>query len=106
VHARALISAALLTAFATTVHVRPADAQPAADPRDDRILRVEQWLKAALHHTPGESDEAAALVGSWSDDDLRALWTDASTLVALMRNTKLQYDGERFFERPRSRSAI
>ena len=88
-HARALISAALLTAFATTLHVRAAATQPSADPRDARILRVEQWLKAALHHTPGESDEAAALVGSWSDDDLRALWTDASTLVALMRNTKL-----------------
>jgi len=89
VHARALISAALLTAFATTLDVRAAAAQPSADPRDARILRVEQWLKATLHHTPGEADEAAALVGSWSDDDLRALWTDASTLVALMRNTKL-----------------
>jgi hypothetical protein len=89
VHARALISAALLTVLASTLDVRAAAAQSAADPRDARILRVEQWLKAALHHTPGEPDEAAALVGSWSDDDLRALWTDASTLVALMRNTRL-----------------
>ena len=38
----------------------------AADPRDARVVRVEQWLKATLHHTPGESDEAAAQVGAWS----------------------------------------
>jgi hypothetical protein len=49
-----LISAALLTAVATTVDVRPAAAQPAADPRDARILRqvivgVEQRHRLPRH---------------------------------------------------------
>jgi tetratricopeptide (TPR) repeat protein len=64
-------------------------AGPPADLRDERILRVEQWLKATLHHTPGEPDAAAALVASWSNEELRALWIDASTLVALMRDSRL-----------------
>jgi hypothetical protein len=87
--ARTVAAAFLLIASATTVDVRAGAPGPDPDPRDARVLRVEQWLKAALSHTPGEPDEAAALVGSWSIDELRALWTDGAALLALMRNTKL-----------------
>ena len=34
--------------------------ESAADPR---MVRVEEWLKAILHHQPGESDEAAERMG-------------------------------------------
>src|SRR4051812_36249722 len=74
--ARALIAALLMVANV-------------ADPRDARIVRLEQWMKAAARHAPGESDEAAALVGGWSDDELRVLWMDASVLIALMHRTGL-----------------
>ena len=89
VSARTFVAGVLLIASAVAIEV-PVGASPAAaDPRDARIVRVEQWLKATLHHTPGESDDAAALVAAWSYDDLRGLWTDASVLVALMRRTSL-----------------
>jgi tetratricopeptide (TPR) repeat protein len=91
VSARTFVVGVLLISSAVAIEVHLGASQAAADPRDARILRVEQWLKATLHHTPGESDEAAALVGSWSYDDLRALWTDASVLVALMRQTNLKH---------------
>jgi tetratricopeptide (TPR) repeat protein len=86
---RALLFGLLLIGFGATAAVWVAAAGPSTDPRDDGILRLEQWLKATLHHRPGERDAAAALVASWSDEDLRALWTDASTLLALMRDTRL-----------------
>ena len=46
-------------------------------------------MKASVRHAPGEADEAAALVGGWSEEQLRVLWMDASVLLSLMHRTGL-----------------
>ena len=47
--------------------------------------RLEQWLDAVATHTPGASDQALDTVQSWSTDELRTLWINATALMALMR---------------------
>ena len=56
-------------------------ASPFAPPTADRILRVELWLKAMLHHQPGLADDAATEVASWSDNVLETLTQDLEMLV-------------------------
>jgi len=53
---------------------------------DARVARVERWLKAVLHHTPGQLDDAAQEVNGWSNSDLRALWLDTNVVMRLIRN--------------------
>ena len=55
------------------------------NPTDPRYERVEQWLKAVLHHQPGEVDDAGRLVASWSDADVRTLRLDVNVVVQIMR---------------------
>src|SRR5512145_854671 len=62
--------------------------ESAADPR---TVRVEEWLKAILHHQPGEFDEAAERIARWSPGDLQALSLDAVALSQLMRDLRLNY---------------
>ena len=54
----------------------------------DRLDRMEQWLKAVMRHEPGTTDDAAGLVGSWSNSELRQLWIDSNVMAQLMRNPK------------------
>ena len=66
---------------------------------DARLWRVERWLKAVLHHRPGEPDEAATEVSGWSNREMRTLWIDINVLVKLIRNPKatsftLRADGQ------------
>lgn len=61
----------------------------AADIEDSRILRVEQWLKAVLHHELGAGDDSVVLVGSWPSSDLRTFWVDGAVLAQLTRDPKL-----------------
>jgi tetratricopeptide (TPR) repeat protein len=61
----------------------------AADEPGERALRVEQWLNAVLHHTPGAADAAVLEVSSWSNNHLAILRTDESVLFQLMRNPRL-----------------
>jgi tetratricopeptide (TPR) repeat protein len=82
------------------VHPRAAVSQqeiPAPPPRkaltlesdvDARLLRVQRWLTALLHHKPGEPDDAAKEVSAWSTRDLRQLWIDTNVLAKLIRNPK------------------
>ena len=60
----------------------------AAQPREDRIAHVEEWLKAVMRHEPGTTDQAAKLVASWSAQDIRTLWVDASVVAQLMRDPR------------------
>jgi tetratricopeptide (TPR) repeat protein len=53
-----------------------------------RLDRVEQWLKAVMRHEPGTADDAAGLVGSWSNSELRMLWIDSNVMAQWMRNSK------------------
>lgn len=55
----------------------------------DRVGRVAEWLKAVDRHEPGESDDAVAVVGGWSNAQLRGLWIDVSVLARLMRNPRM-----------------
>jgi hypothetical protein len=64
-------------------------ASAAADDPEARVLRVERWLKAVLHHQPGESDDATREVAAWSNAFVRTLQTDEYVLTQLMRNPAL-----------------
>ena len=84
-HARSRVDIGALEPFA-----RPGGGQRALtgseSNMDARVARVERWLKAVLHHTPGQVDHAAREVNGWSNSDLRALWVDTSVVVKLIRN--------------------
>ncbi len=60
----------------------------AAQQNDARMLRVEQWLKAVLHHQPGEVDEPVDEIGSLVTSELQALWLDTAALAQLMREPR------------------
>ena len=65
----------------------------------DRIERLEQWLKAADSHQPGDEDDSVVKIGGWKNADLRALWVDLNVLAREMRNLRLttfvvQTDGQ------------
>jgi len=70
----------------------------AAPDLDARILRVDQWLRAILHHQPGLPDESTRAVGSWSIEELNALAIDQGVLVQLTQNlTQLTTTTRPFF---------
>src|SRR5262245_60284475 len=79
---RAFAVAVTLTATSAAA----SDAQSVVIVPDDRIARVEQWLKAAALHEPGTEDQWATLVGSWTSAEVGALWIDVNLLVRVMRN--------------------
>lgn len=60
----------------------------AQDEPDPRTLRVERWLKALLHHQPGEFDAAAEEVARWSQSELQDLSLDTWALALLMRDSR------------------
>ncbi len=58
---------------------------PVGEPvADDRLERLEHWLKAAARHAPGEEDEALAEVAAWPNASLQGLWIDATILGRIM----------------------
>jgi tetratricopeptide (TPR) repeat protein len=79
----------ILLALIILISASPAQAQESdADPR---MLRLEVWLKAILHHQPGEFDEAAERIARWSHGDLEALSVDVVALSQLMRDLRRNY---------------
>jgi hypothetical protein len=50
-----------------------------------RITRLETWLWAIANHRPGTVDEAILRVNPWNHEELRVIWMDVSTLVAMIR---------------------
>ncbi|HUK34268.1 MAG TPA: hypothetical protein VLV86_10175, partial [Vicinamibacterales bacterium] len=68
-------------------------AQPirAADRPGDRALRVEHWLRALLHHRPGDTDAAAVEIASLPFPDLTTLRTDEAVFVRLMRDPRVSW---------------
>jgi hypothetical protein len=46
--------------------------------------RLQQWLEALSTHRPGAQDDALERVQSWTADDLRMLWINATALLSLM----------------------
>jgi tetratricopeptide (TPR) repeat protein len=53
-----------------------------------RLERLEQWLKIAARHTPGEDDEELQQIAGWPNGRLKELWVDANALVQVMRNVR------------------
>src|SRR5262245_51149458 len=46
--------------------------------------RLQQWLEALSTHAPGAQDDALERVQSWTSDELRMLWINATALLSLM----------------------
>ncbi len=82
-------TAFLLFAFFAWTWTGAAPRLAAADDPEARTLKVEQWLKAVLHHTPGSTDAAVLEITSWSNTVLGTLRIDADILAQLMRNPRL-----------------
>jgi hypothetical protein len=49
-----------------------------------RLERLEQWVKAAARHAPGEDDDALTEAASWPNADLKKLWFDVNALVQII----------------------
>ena len=110
-----LTAAVAIVSVPSVAHVRAESGRssqdfplPDIDPRapraqqnmEARLIRLEQWLKAAMRHEPGTTDDAAARVSAWSNSELRALWIDTNVVVQLIRNPKaakftLRAEGQR-----------
>jgi tetratricopeptide (TPR) repeat protein len=60
----------------------------AADRPGDRASRVERWLRAVLHHTPGHTDAAVVEIAATSFSDLSVLRTDEAVFIRLMRDPR------------------
>ena len=58
---------------------------------DSRTARVEAWLKAILHHQPGEFDDAAQGIAGWSYAELQALSVDVVALSLIMREPRTNF---------------
>ena len=75
--------AAGVSAGQTTSRPRPA---PARRPvTQERIDRLDRWLKLVARHQPGEIDPELEEVAAWSNSSLQDLWVDAEILVQLAR---------------------
>jgi tetratricopeptide (TPR) repeat protein len=51
-----------------------------------RIIVLRDWVTAVHRHEPGESDAALLRAGTWSRDDVQALWIDVQILHALVKD--------------------
>jgi hypothetical protein len=51
-----------------------------------RITRLETWLWAITNHTPGVLDEPIVRVNAWNQEQLRFIWMEVNTLVAMIRD--------------------
>jgi tetratricopeptide (TPR) repeat protein len=57
----------------------------------ERIDRLERWLKLAARHEPGEIDSELEEVAAWSNASLQDLWVDAEILIQLARMRHAAY---------------
>jgi tetratricopeptide (TPR) repeat protein len=80
-----IIVACALAGLVAAAPLAMAGQRNTANVADLRFARLEQWLKAVMRHQPGEADEAARLVASWSDADVRTLRIDINVVEQIMR---------------------
>jgi hypothetical protein len=62
----------------------------------ERLVRLEQWLKAVARHDPGQSDDALLEVAALPNAALKLLWIDANVLTQMIRSV----NANRFTVRP------
>ena len=67
----------------------------------ERLVRLEQWVKAVARHAPGEDDEALIEVAAWPNAALKLLWIDANVLTQMIRGV----NASRFTVRPEGQRA-
>jgi tetratricopeptide (TPR) repeat protein len=65
--------------------VSPGAAAQRADQVSPRIARLEAWLSAVAAHRPGAFDDSVRAVSTWTQEQLRLIWIDVSTIVSLIR---------------------
>jgi hypothetical protein len=51
----------------------------------ERLDRLERWLKLVARHQPGEIDPELEEVADWSNSSLQDLWLDAEVVIRLAR---------------------
>src|SRR5687768_17123384 len=76
------VSVAVLLGSAVAPSAQP---QSRVDELPPRISRLERWLSAIASHRPGALDDHVRLINTWSQEDLRLIWVDVSTVVSLIR---------------------
>lgn len=57
-------------------------------PDDARLERLERWVFMVAKHSLGSSDDLSRELATWNLPELQALWVDASSLSALMRDDR------------------
>ena len=67
----------------------------------ERLVRLEQWLKAVARHDPGQSDDALLEVAAWPNAALKLLWIDANVLTQMIRSV----NANRFTVRPEGQTS-
>ena len=55
---------------------------------EDRLVKLEQWMKAVARHAPGEADDALLEVAAWPNSALKLLWIDANVLTQASRSAR------------------
>src|SRR6266853_1218103 len=80
---------ALAAAFVGILTFAVSPLRAANDDPDPRVLHVERWLKAVLHHVPGADDAWVHEIGAWSGTELATFRIDAGVLVRLLRDPRL-----------------
>ena len=76
-----------LAAFAasTILSCQSAMAVTIGDDPNARVLRLERWLKATVHHQAGTVDDSSREVAAWPYADLRVLRADEGVMATLFR---------------------
>jgi len=77
--------ATVAMAFDAGVHLHAQTSSSAQEKKLSRLDRLEAWVAAVNQHTPGEVDEAALEINTWSSADLRGVWIDVVSLASLVR---------------------
>jgi hypothetical protein len=76
------VSVAVLLGSAAVPSAQP---QSRGDELPPRISRLERWLSAIPSHRPGAFDDHVRLINTWTQEELRLIWVDVSTVVSLIR---------------------
>ncbi|HEX3646134.1 MAG TPA: hypothetical protein VHT95_11030 [Vicinamibacterales bacterium] len=79
----------------------PAAGSPIEQQGQERLVRLEQWVKAVARHAPGEDDDALREVAAWPNTALKLLWIDANVLTQMIRGV----NANRFTVRPEGQRA-
>lgn len=84
-NASVVVIAAMVAVFGVAAHSSAQAAPSAQENKMSRLDRLEAWVAAVNHHTPGMGDEAVLDINQWSAADLRNVWIDVLSLTSFVR---------------------